>query len=157
MSQNTNHMVRGLGTLPALLFEKDVSLYGVRERKHMSCDVIFGSPSADCRGTGVCKITARRPTQPRPLSRDCQATTGVFSSQREGAEVSVVFFRELLCVNVLRKHLMGATLELREPCPLPRQLVDFLGLQIKTLLPGNYPIEEGAGYYRITFRGTSIV
>ncbi len=117
----------------------------------MSCDVIFGSPSADCRGTGVCKISAKQtPTTITP-NRDCKGTTGIFTSQNDGRAVSVVFFRELLCVNVLRNHLMKKTLDLREPCALPLGLITFLGLRIKRLEPGSYPIEEGTGYYRVTF------
>jgi len=151
MSQNMQPTVPGLGKPPVHLFEKLFPQRTLQEQKRMSCDVIFGSPSADCRGTGVCKISAKQtPTTLTPY-RDCQATTGIFISQNGGRAVSVVFFRELLCVNLLRNHLMKEVLELREPCALPSNLIAFLGLRIKRLEPGKYPIEEGAGYYRVTF------
>jgi hypothetical protein len=151
MGQNMHQTVSGLGKPPVHLFEKHFPQRTLQEQKRMSCDVIFGSPSADCRGTGVCKISAKQtPTSIMP-NRDCKATTGIFTSQNDGRVVSVVFFRELLCVNVLRRHLMSNVLELREPCPLPSSLITFLGLRIKRLEPGKYPIEEGAGFYRVTF------
>lgn len=152
MDQTIRSTVRGLGTAPARIFETYGPLRSTQERTHMSCDVIFGSPSSDCRGTGVCKISAHHPGQRWERRRDCQSTIGICTGLDDGRQLSIVFFRELLCVNILRKHLMGSVLELREPCPLPDALTQFLRLKIKTLPPGQYPIEEGQGYYRVTFR-----
>lgn len=69
----------------------------------------------------------------------------------DGRQLSIIFFRELLCINILRRHLMGNELELKESCPLPPELIKFLGLSIKALSPGQYAIEEGQGYYRVIF------
>lgn len=153
MNQTTVHRVaHGFGTSPAArIFEVYQPLKSIQNGSHMSCDVIFGSPSSNCRGTGVCKISAHQPGHPWPRSRDCQSTIGICTGLNEGHQLSIVFFRELLCVNILRKHLMADMLELREPCPLPAELVRFLSLKIKVLPPGHYPIEEGPGYYRVTF------
>lgn len=153
MNQNIHPAVHGLGTSPARVFDLHQPLRPIREGTHMSCDVIFGSPSSDCRGTGVCKISAHQPGQGwARRHHDCQSTIGICTGLGDGRQLSIVFFRELLCVNILRKHLMRDVLELREPCPLPAELVKFLHLKIKILPPGQYPIEEGQGYYRVTFR-----
>lgn len=117
----------------------------------MSCDVIFGSPSQDCRGTGICKISALQPLETAAPSRGCQHTTGICTALDGGKSLSIVFFREHLCVRVLRQHLMRDTLELKEPCPLPHALVQYLRLRIRALPPGRYRIEEEQGYYRVTF------
>ena len=143
--------VRGFGTSPALIFEMHKPLRSTQSGHHMSCDVIFGSPSSNCRGTGVCKITAHHPNQQLTRRNDCQSTTGICTALSGGQQLSIVFFRELLCINILRRHLMANELELKEPCPLPHELIKFLGLSIKTLMPGRYAIEEGQGYYRVTF------
>lgn len=143
---------QGFGTSPAAsILEAPQPLKLTRNGNHMSCDVIFGSPSSDCRGTGVCKISAHQPGQPWPRNRDCQSTIGICSGLDGGKQLSIVFFRELLCVNILRKHLMADVLELREPCALPAELIRSLRLKISALPPGRYPIEEGQGYYRVTF------
>ncbi len=143
--------VRGLGTSPARIFEMHKPLRSIQVGHHMSCEVIFGSPSSDCRGTGVCKITAHHHDRQFSKHNDCQSTTGICTGLNGGQQLSVVFFRELLCVKILRRHLMANELELKEPCPLPPELIKFLGLGIKTLMPGRYAIEEGQGYYRVTF------
>ncbi len=143
--------VRGFGTSPALAFEMHKPLRSIQASHHMSCEVIFGSPSSNCRGTGVCKIAAHHPNQQLQRRNNCQSTTGICTGLNGGQQLSILFFRELLCVNILRRHLMSNELELKEPCPLPPGLIKFLGLGIKTLMPGRYAIEEGQGYYRVTF------
>jgi hypothetical protein len=125
---------------------------GIREQKIIRCDVVFGSPSLGCRGTGVCKITAHRTVRQDGWRRDCNSTTAFLSPSNGGFGVSMLLMRELLCVNMLRTHLRSGTLELKESCPIPAFFVEGLGLQIKNLRPGHYPIEELDGYYRINFR-----
>ncbi|HMX41765.1 MAG TPA: hypothetical protein PK971_11795 [Saprospiraceae bacterium] len=133
------------------LFDFHPRLMPLRQGLHMSCDVIFGSPSQDCRGTGICKISAQQPPENSALRGGCQATTGICTALDGGQRLSIVFFREMLCVQLLRQHLMRDTLELKEPCPLPPALVRYLRLRIRALPPGRYRIEEGQGYYRVIF------
>jgi hypothetical protein len=114
-------------------------------------DVIFGAPSADCRGTGICKIVAHG-TLPQGRKREtCRVSEALFTQGTGGKGVAMYLFRELLCINVYKNHLRGGVLTLTEPCHLPRSMVNYLKLNIHTLPPGNYPVEMHQGYLRIAF------
>lgn len=119
--------------------------------KSMSCDVVFGSPSNDCRGTGICKITARK-SQPQPSSKkDCKTAKTLLISSKNGRSLSMVFARELLCVHIWRNHLRHSVLTLQEPCKIPLDVMNAIGLKFNTINPGQYRIEELEGRYRIKF------
>jgi len=121
-------------------------------RKLIRCDVVFGSPSLGCRGTGVCKITAHQSNHNVGKRQDCESTVAFLSAGENGQSVSLTLLREFLCINILRNHLRHNTLEMKEPCKLPSGFVTALGLQIDTLRPGTYPVEEVNGCYRIHFK-----
>ena len=137
----------------ALLADKNLPWGEAGKRQAMSCDVVFGSPSANCSGAGVCKISARHAIQAAGAQyRDCQSTLGVFTAAEGGRGLSLLLFREFLCVKILRDHLLSGVLKVAEPCRLPSALVAFLHLQIPAILPGHYPIEEASGTFRIRFQ-----
>jgi hypothetical protein len=122
---------------------------GIREQKIIRCDVVFGSPSLGCRGTGVCKITAHRTVRQDGWRRDCNGTTAFMSPFNGGNGVSLFLLRELLCINIMRNHLRYNKLEIKESCDISSAFVASLGLQIQSLQPGVYPVEEYHGYFRI--------
>jgi hypothetical protein len=126
-------------------------LFDLQHRPHMNCDVIFGSPSADCRGTGVCKITARKSNERARTSNFCQGSPAIMTKAKNGNGIEVLLLREHLCINALRRHLSGSTFIVNEPYPLPAQIVGTLNLAFDTLLPGHYPIEKGEGWFKIHF------
>ena len=134
----------------ALLISRNLPWPEAGKRQALSCDVVFGLPSADCSGTGICKISARHAPAPAPVrQRNCQSTLGVFTAAEGGQGLTLLLFREFLCVHILRHHLLSGVLLVQEPCRLPTGLVAFLRLQMPAILPGRYPIEEFNGTYSI--------
>ena len=139
--------------------------YGMEKRRHsltqnnkgiltdasMHCDVIFGSPTADCRGTGVCKITAYQDFGSPLLSQHCKCAPAFIHARGKGQGIEMVLVRELVCTTLYRKHLRHGALTLTEHCKLPGFLVAGLGLQFHTLRPGVYPVQEHDGIIRIQF------
>jgi hypothetical protein len=119
--------------------------------KSMSCDVVFGSPSNDCRGTGICKITARKSRPDVATRRDCKSAKALFISGENGTSLSMVFAREMLCVHIWRTHLQHGVLTLQEPCKIPLDIMVGIGLKFNTISPGQYAVEELDGRYRIKF------
>ena len=120
--------------------------------KKLSCDVVFGSPAADCRGTGVCKISALATLPPFIAKRkSCQSAPGILYPL-SGGGVSLVIAREMMCIKLLRSQFRGGVLIIQEPYPLPTDIIMALSLKIKELKPGNYLIEEEAGFFRIDFQ-----
>jgi len=129
-------------------------LQPVREtmsEKSMSCDVVFGSPSNDCRGTGICKITARKSRPGIQTPRDCKTAKALFVSGEHGSSLSMVFAREMICLYIWRNHLRKGALTLTEPCKIPVEIIRTIGLKFNTLRPGQYAVEELDGRYRIWF------
>ncbi|MBV6440399.1 MAG: hypothetical protein DYG98_12805 [Haliscomenobacteraceae bacterium CHB4] len=112
------------------------------------CDIVFGMPSQDCRGTGICKLTSDLDTPPQ-LKNDCSNTTAFAGRVGEGNRVMLAFFRELLCAQLYSRHFRKGVLELTEPCPLPEGLVNNLKLKGKALLPGKYMVQEQDGCFRV--------
>lgn len=116
--------------------------------KMMYCDVVFGSPSMDCNGTGICKITGTHANRPIHLKKNCQLTMGLIAAAPEG-KVSLFFFREYLCIHLYRQHFRKGILEMKESCPLPKEISKGLNVNGRTLLPGSYTVVEVDGYFRV--------
>ena len=122
--------------------------------RQLSCDVVFGSPSADCMGTGVCRITARSAGSPHASDRkrNCQSTVGLLFPIEGGKGLSIVLTRALLCTKLYKTHLRTGTLTLESPCKLSKELVKRLGLSTNELEAGQYPVQEKSGFLRIDFK-----
>jgi hypothetical protein len=122
--------------------------------RQLSCDVVFGSPSADCMGTGVCRISARTGGSPSATDRkrSCKSTVGLLFPIEGGNGVSVILTRALLCSQLYKMHLRHGLLKIETAYPLPKSVTQILGLKIKELAIGEYPISEAEGFLRIDFK-----
>lgn len=121
--------------------------------RQMSCDVVFGSPSANCMGTGICRITARtsRSSQALESKKQCQNTIALLFPIEGGRGFSMVLNRSMLCTQLYKTHLRHGQLSLDTPCVLPKDIIQTLGLSITTIAKGQYDIRESAGFLRIDF------
>ncbi|MFN0217115.1 MAG: hypothetical protein ACKVT2_22895 [Saprospiraceae bacterium] len=121
--------------------------------RQLSCDVVFGSPSANCLGTGICRISARRLSNPIPIDRkrNCQSTIGLFFPIEGGKGLSLVLTRAMLCTKLYKNHLRRGTLVLACPYYLANDITHALGLKFKHLCAGEYKIQENKGFLRIDF------
>lgn len=115
----------------------------------LQCDVIFGSPSADCRGTGICKITGTNAFVPLFQKRECRATSAIATKREDSNGISLFFFRSQLCTQLYRRHFWKGILKLDEPCVIPDELRDTLHLNYQQILPGRYAVCEEDGYFRV--------
>ncbi|MDO8367764.1 MAG: hypothetical protein Q7T20_13265 [Saprospiraceae bacterium] len=129
------------------------SLRETESTQQLSCDVVFGSPSADCMGTGVCRISARSVKSPAlpEHKRSCRSTVGLLFPIEGGRGVSLVLTKAILCTQLYKKHLRAGTISLESPCPLPQRVTKTLGLTIRELPIGVYTIQKGDGLLRIDF------
>lgn len=119
------------------------------KRLILHCDVVFGSPSARCQGTGICKIIAREEGPYR--NRHCRHTVAFASKGQSGAGLSLYFFREHLCSSLMRLHFRHGYIQVGESCRLPKKLVHQLELNVQVITPGQYRLEESNLYYRLDF------
>ncbi|MBL7826317.1 MAG: hypothetical protein JNJ57_06775 [Saprospiraceae bacterium] len=115
----------------------------------LQCDVIFGSPSADCRGTGICKITGTNAFSPITAGTACQITQAFAQPRKDQGGITLFFFRSFLCTQLYRRHFWKGILKMDEPCPLPEDIRTQLGLAFNTLLPGKYVVKEENGCFQV--------
>ena len=132
------------------------SIFQTRQLKagmeQLSCDVVFGSPSADCSGTGVCKISAYAAVNQFDKKKDnCRHAPGILIPLEGGEGVSLVFAREMLCIKLFRSQFRNGIFTVNESCTLPQDIVAALSLKINRLKPGNYKVEEAGGFFRVNF------
>lgn len=141
------------------LLKQDIPLTRSGESTHhepmfLQCEVMFGSPSSNCDGNGICKIAARSSGQLQPFVRrtSCSRASALFTSNDNDKGASLIFRRDWLCSKLMRQHFRHGVLEMPEPCPIPKGFVSALGLQITELPAGLHLIEDYGTYYRINFR-----
>ncbi len=153
LSTSITALYHGLLKQQHLLESARLPGFGNHADKFYRCEVIFGMPSADCAGTGICKIVVNRTagTGAVPFKKDCKSTGAIFARNGETGEFSMLLFREMLCTQLYRQHLRQGVLQLMEPCRLPADLVAFLRLPMRIIGPGIFPIETRHGYCQIKF------
>lgn len=115
----------------------------------LQCDVVFGSPSADCRGTGICKITGTNASFPPSLKKECRITQAMVLSQPDSQVLTLYFYRSWLCTQLYRRHFWRGVLKMDESCPLPEALRASLNTACAEMLPGRYPVTEENGWFRV--------
>lgn len=117
----------------------------------LQCEVMFGSPSSNCGGNGICKIVAAERQTAAVFERtNCHHTRAFITSSGEGA--ALIFRRDWLCANLMRRYLRHGILEMPESCPLPAGIVMATGLKMNELPAGLHLVEDYDLYLRIQFR-----
>lgn len=116
------------------------------------CDVVFGSPKEDCRGTGICRIATSYSHLVPSVKRECRHASGLMCSNPEGSRITLLFRQSDLCPHLSRHYFIEKkALEIKHACPLPPSAVAKLGLQGRSLPAGQHQVSFGGGYYRIDF------
>lgn len=119
----------------------------------LRCDVVFGSPKEDCRGTGICRIATSHKQPNLRLKKDCRCAPALMSANAEGTGISLLFRQSDLCAQLTRHYFFQKTcLEIKHSCTLSALAVSALGLKGCSLQVGSHPVTAGDGYYRIDFR-----
>jgi hypothetical protein len=57
----------------------------------IQCDVVFGSPSAECRGTGICKITGTNGFSILNQKKECKKTQAVLVERPDNQGITLIF------------------------------------------------------------------
>ncbi|MCB0529654.1 MAG: hypothetical protein H6565_13145 [Lewinellaceae bacterium] len=119
-----------------------LSAFSGQQSQLIRCDIVFGMPSQDCRGTGICKLSSDLFLQ-QPPAKNCRHTVAFVSGcDIDPSRVRLLFFREFLCIDLFRRQFRNGIFAMPESCPIPEALAKDLGMNISTLLPGNYSVQE---------------
>lgn len=120
--------------------------------KMMQCEVVFGSPSLDCGGTGICRITGTNSIKPLLANKNCRQTLGQISISAEG-KISMFFYRPYLCIHLYRQHFHKGVFTVMEPCAIPTDIAASFNSSLGTIMPGRYTVTEKDGYFRVDLNG----
>ncbi|HAD12784.1 MAG TPA: hypothetical protein DCF33_10140 [Saprospirales bacterium] len=116
--------------------------------KAIHSEVVFGSPTMNCNGTGICRISSLHSVRPEANISSCQKTVAQIVPGDYG-NITLFFHRSMLCINLFRKHFYKGMLEMHEPCVIPADLLERLNIQTRVILPGKYAITEHDGMFRL--------
>ena len=118
----------------------------------MHCDVVFGSPKEDCRGTGICRIVTSYKNN-GDQKKSCRNAPALLCSSDGGNSFILLFRQSDLCVHLMRHYFSQKKfLEIKHSCALPASAVSKMGLKSHLVPVGTHPISSGGGYCRIEFR-----
>ncbi|MBL7807206.1 MAG: hypothetical protein JNN28_05315 [Saprospiraceae bacterium] len=116
--------------------------------KTIPSEVVFGSPTMNCNGTGICRISSMHSVQQDSGVSNCQKTVAQIVPGKNG-KITLYFFRSMLCINLFRKHFYKGMLEMEDPCIIPNDLLQSLNIQTRTIQPGKYAITEQNGVFKL--------
>lgn len=136
------HGLQVFGHLPELM----------HSGQHLRADVIFGSPKLECLGTGICKIVNYTNTKPIQLGKDCKRAPAFLQTNHDGSVLQIILFRELVCLNVYKNHLRTGVFNMSSPCVVGAALAAELGLTGRTLVAGQYAVQEKGNCFQISIR-----
>ncbi|GEM_PF-630627 len=120
----------------------------------LQCDVVFGSPKDDCRGTGICRITTSfdRPFLSQ-LKKDCRQAAAILLADPMGKTISLLFRHSALCSHLTRHYFFEKHFfETQQPSILSAAAASVLKLKTAIIPAGKHRIEQGKGFYRIDFQ-----
>ena len=143
---HTPQMVKGL-MLSQKAWASDFDQFCTKNM--LACEVVFGSPQMNCRGSGICRLIVHAATE--QASSNCRRNPAFLMPAKDGKCLAVVFRRELLCVNVLRTQFRNGQMILKESFRIPQPLMETLSLKKKFLKAGTYSLEQVDGHFLIRF------
>lgn len=100
-------------------------------------EVIFGTPSKNCDGVGICHISGIDHVRVR---RKCPAFAGWLQVEPSGA-VKMTFSTETLSAEVMHRCFRGDWFAIEEPYDFPQPVISALGLGQYRVKAGFYPVE----------------
>lgn len=111
----------------------------------MEMEVVFGTPSQNCIGSGICMVMSRLPRYQKLKCAHAPARI-----EYRGGKLCFRFKKEDLEAPI-RQRLEKPCFEVLEPFQLPRLLVRKLGVDYQSIGKGYYPIIEHADDWVIVF------
>jgi len=110
-------------------------------RLSVKVEVIFGNPNQGCRGSGICRVSAKgTPMQSRKENRTDRQVTAHLAT-RGGKLLELKFPLEALSASILEELFGGATFETPAGVILPPAVCSGLGLKKQSAIAaGTYPL-----------------
>lgn len=116
--------------------------------KEAEVEVVFGTPSRNCEGSGICMVTSRFPagyTVPCPHAR------AIIYCDTERRELVFRFPKRYLSEITLKRLKDNDVFVVEEPFRIPQVLIRRWGLSGRYISAGRYPIEVYSTEWRLYF------
>lgn len=115
--------------------------------REVEMEVVFGTPSKNCTGSGICMVASRLPAQqwiPCPHAP-------VVIHYDPGHELVFRFRKQRLPEIVVQDYFSSKEFLVEEPFSLPVRLIRMWGLQQTHIPAGYYQLEEYCQEWRLYF------
>lgn len=135
--------------LNVLIPEKDIispAFQSLSLGETVCCEIIFGSPSMNCRGTGICKITSTEEL----TSLSCARFRAHITLRRDGHGLLVFFSKDQLADAAFSRHFPEDKLVMNEPCVVPEFIRTSLNTDIQYISAGRYQLQAEGTYVFIS-------
>jgi hypothetical protein len=125
---------------PALLLSAPI--------REVEMEVVFGTPSRNCSGTGICMIASRLP---QGHDIPCPHAPAIIHCDPSGHEIVFRFRKQRLNDRVVQEYFSSSYFLVEEAFSLPQRLVRMWGLPMSSIPPGRYSLEEYSREWRLYF------
>ncbi len=115
--------------------------------REVEMEVVFGTPSKNCSGAGVCMIAGRFPEGYQIACPHAPAIIHFLP----GNELVFRFRKKHLNPDLVRRYFSAKRFVVEEPFRLPAQLVEQWKLPVRTVPAGYYAAEEYTQEWRLYF------
>ena len=122
-------------------------LFGTVLIREVEMEVVFGTPSKNCSGAGVCLIAGRFPEGYKIACPHAPAHIHFLP----GNEIVFRFRKKNLDDHIVRSYFNRKYFTVEESFQLPKPLVERWNLSTGCIPAGRYPLEEYSREWRLYF------
>ena len=115
--------------------------------REVEMEVVFGTPSKNCSGTGICMIASRLPQGYLISCPHAPVIIHCIPNQ----ELVFRFRKNRLSDSAVQAYFSAGFFPVEEAFTLPQKLIRLWALPIDTIPPGRYLLEEYSREWRIYF------
>lgn len=113
--------------------------------REVDMEVVFGTPSKNCSGNGICMLASRLP---RYYLIPCPHAP-VTIHYMGGQELVFRFRKKYLCDRAVQTYFSSPRFLVEEAVALPQRLIRLWNLTIDRIPPGQYALEEYSREWRL--------
>lgn len=117
----------------------------------ISADVVFGSPSKKCAGTGICKVTTRSAALFDPELPCCnKAAADILYVKQDRLLFRIA--KQGLCAKVINGQFAYGQFKIEEPLLLPGFILEAFDLPPAQLVSGTFPVQFFETFLEVELR-----
>lgn len=112
-------------------------------------EVVLGSPNSNCRGVGICRVTASYKGW-KEVSPHCKRARAIVGIMHSGC-LYFSFLKKSMCDEMVKRHFTENGFCVETAFEIPSFLKSALSIERQSLLPGVYPVMETPSKWIVFF------